>query len=397
MTLLLRCPRQILWLPHAAPRSIIHRVIVVRLSVPRTPTAPLSPVPASHLLSADSDATPPNSLDFNGNIVYAARQVTSCDTQVLSKLEARESRLRNPSLPYPLTKSTVLRCVGNAIFVTYTNEEISIDRWLADNVPRNTSRTWGLDCEWACFKNIGVKSPPVDVIQIASESRVLIAQVCHLFSRASDSSRRHIPLSIERLCNDDNNVVSGVGVGEDLNKVRASGKNDGCARVLELSGLVRAIGCQKTSGLQNIAKLFLGLPVWKRKRETLSNWQAHHLSEAQVRYAAMDAWASRQLVEPLMLAKSIHGESSFTSWASDHEYLLAHDTNLLPRLRPERQEKLARAEAEHWRESHGIRTLAKSKILATTELFSSAASEAPLDDLDYHDEGRHGLRQLIEM
>lgn len=336
--MLLRCPRRILWLPHAASRSIVHRIVVVRFSVPPTPTAPLSPAPASDLHSADGDATQPNSLDFNGNIVYAARQVTPRDTQVLSKLRARESRPTKPSAPYPLTETTVLRCVGNAVFVTYTNEERSIDRWITDNALRNPSRTWGLDCEWACFKNLGVKSPLVDTIQISSESSVLIAQVCHLFSCASDSSRRHIPLSIERLCNDDNTIVAGVGVGEDLHKIRGSGTRDGCARVLELSRLVRAIGCQKTSGLQNIAKLFLGLPVWKSKRETLSNWQALHLSEAQVRYAAMDAWASRQLVEPLVLAKSIRGESSFTSWASDHEYLLAHDTNFLPRLRPECQE-----------------------------------------------------------
>ena len=116
----------------------------------------------------------------------------------------------------------------------------------------------------------------------------------------------------------------------------------------------------------------------------------------------MDAWASRQLVEPLMLAKSIRGESSFTSWASDHEYLLADDITFLPRLRPKRQETLARAEAEHWRQSHGIRPLSKTKILATVataELFRSAASGAPLDGpgLVNHDEGRQGLRQRIEM
>jgi ribonuclease D len=62
--------------------------------------------------------------------------------------------------------------------------------------------------------------------------------------------------------------------------------------VLDLGAVARRHGAEQT-GLRNLAGMFLGYRIPKGART--SNWAAPRLSEAQIGYAATDAWVGREL------------------------------------------------------------------------------------------------------
>jgi ribonuclease D len=62
--------------------------------------------------------------------------------------------------------------------------------------------------------------------------------------------------------------------------------------VIDLGLVARACGLGQT-GLRNLAGIFLGIRIPKGNRT--SNWAARHLSQAQITYAATDAWVCREL------------------------------------------------------------------------------------------------------
>lgn len=64
------------------------------------------------------------------------------------------------------------------------------------------------------------------------------------------------------------------------------------ASVLDLGSIAKRHGIRQ-SGLRNLAGLFLGFRITKGTRT--SNWAAPRLSAGQIRYAATDAWACREL------------------------------------------------------------------------------------------------------
>ena len=62
--------------------------------------------------------------------------------------------------------------------------------------------------------------------------------------------------------------------------------------MVELQSMVRDYGIEEMS-LQKIYAILFGLRISKAQR--LSNWEAEELTEAQQQYAALDAWAVRQI------------------------------------------------------------------------------------------------------
>ena len=84
---------------------------------------------------------------------------------------------------------------------------------------------------------------------------------------------------------------AGVSVADDLKKLKHvfpfEEKN-----VVDLGLAARRRGV-KQSGVRNLAGLFLGFRI--PKGASTSHWAAHELRPQQVAYAAMDAWACREL------------------------------------------------------------------------------------------------------
>ncbi len=86
-------------------------------------------------------------------------------------------------------------------------------------------------------------------------------------------------------------IKAGVSVADDLKKLKQVFAFEE-ASVVDLGTAARRHGI-KQSGVRNLAGLFLGFRI--PKGNSTSNWAAASLRPQQVAYAAMDAWACREL------------------------------------------------------------------------------------------------------
>ena len=86
-------------------------------------------------------------------------------------------------------------------------------------------------------------------------------------------------------------VKAGVSTADDLRALRALFPF-GERSVVDLGIVARQCGFAQT-GLRNLAAIFFGYRIPKGTKT--SNWAAPRLTAAQIAYAAMDAWACREL------------------------------------------------------------------------------------------------------
>lgn len=138
----------------------------------------------------------------------------------------------------------------------------------------------GFDTETRpCFKK-GQSFPPA-LLQLAGETRVYLFQLLKL-----DDCR---PLF--SLLSDPSILKAGVAIRDDLRKLQdhAAFTPGGFVEIARLS---QKMGILHT-GLRNLAGIFLHCRISKSAQVT--NWARSDLTEAQIRYAATDAWASREI------------------------------------------------------------------------------------------------------
>jgi ribonuclease D len=86
-------------------------------------------------------------------------------------------------------------------------------------------------------------------------------------------------------------IKAGVGIAEDLRQLKKL-FDFAEAAVVDIGHIAKRQGIEQT-GLRNLAGIVLGYRIPKGKRT--SNWAAAHLTRQQIAYAAMDAWAAREL------------------------------------------------------------------------------------------------------
>jgi ribonuclease D len=86
-------------------------------------------------------------------------------------------------------------------------------------------------------------------------------------------------------------VKAGISVADDLKKLKQVFHFEETS-VLDLGHVAKRHGMKQT-GLRNLAGVFLGYRITKGAKTT--NWAAPRLTAQQIRYAATDAWACREL------------------------------------------------------------------------------------------------------
>jgi ribonuclease D len=86
-------------------------------------------------------------------------------------------------------------------------------------------------------------------------------------------------------------VKAGVSLADDLRQLKKVFPFEE-ASIVDVGTVAKRSGAEQT-GLRNLAGLYLGFRIPKGKRT--SNWAAPRLTREQISYAAMDAWASREL------------------------------------------------------------------------------------------------------
>ncbi|MBP3331580.1 MAG: 3'-5' exonuclease domain-containing protein 2 [Tidjanibacter sp.] len=142
----------------------------------------------------------------------------------------------------------------------------------------------GFDTETKPSFQAGVTNP-VALIQISTADRCFLFRIC----------RMKFHKDIIRLLSDKRIRKVGVDVKGDLVALQRIRRFRPAAFV-DLQNEVENYGIEEKS-LRKMAAIVLGQYVSKAQR--LSNWQSPHLTQAQINYAATDAWACLEIYKRL--------------------------------------------------------------------------------------------------
>ncbi len=126
---------------------------------------------------------------------------------------------------------------------------------------------------------------PTSLIQIASLERAWILRV----------NRLGYPRELLELLSGENPLKIGLGLQDDLRRLRSDFKFEPRG-FLDLQQYVQAFRIDE-KGLKKISGIVLNRRI--SKSQQVSNWDAEVLSEAQLRYAATDAWICLKIYNSL--------------------------------------------------------------------------------------------------
>lgn len=168
----------------------------------------------------------------------------------------------------------VLSYSGKVVVVEHEEE---LDKALA---PLFDCRVIGFDTETRPAFQKGV-TYPVSLLQLATEEYVLLIRL----------NRLSITPRLKSLLQDTKIKKVGVGIRDDLRALKRL-SNFRPASFIDIQSVVQEYGIEERSFAKLMAIVF-GVHVSKRQRVT--NWAADKLSEAQISYAATDAWGALML------------------------------------------------------------------------------------------------------
>lgn len=134
------------------------------------------------------------------------------------------------------------------------------------------------------------KTNQVALLQISSETR------CYLFRL----NLLNIPVSVAELFANPNITKIGLSLHDDFRQLRRRMPDFKCENYVELQNYVEKFGI-KDKSLQKIYAIIFKQQI--SKRQQTSNWEANPLEYAQVKYAALDAYATLMIYNELSHSK----------------------------------------------------------------------------------------------
>lgn len=150
------------------------------------------------------------------------------------------------------------------------------------------ARVWGFDTESKPTFKVGEVSDGPHILQLATDEHAWVFQLDDPGCRAVAANlliQPHI-------------VKVGFGLGDDTKRiVRKLGVTP--VEVIELNTLFRQRGYRKDMGVKAAVAVLFGQRFIKSKKAATSNWASEHLSEAQLTYAANDAYAAYRVYAAL--------------------------------------------------------------------------------------------------
>lgn len=198
----------------------------------------------------------------------------------------------NPTVTFNSSTSIYsVFCDGLTIETTVTHKAKIVEEWV--QLVTSTyggNQVVGLDTEWMSDKN---KKMKVAVLQLCVEDKCLIFQLCHM---------DEIPRSLRTFMKDSNFNFVGVGVELDINKLKNEYGLE-CTKGIDVSTVAMKLwpGRFSSRGLKYLAKEVVGLNMKKSKDVCTSEWRSKELTEAQVEYACIDAYASYKIGHKLLI------------------------------------------------------------------------------------------------
>ncbi len=150
------------------------------------------------------------------------------------------------------------------------------------------ARAWGFDTESKPTFRVGEVSDGPHIVQLATPQHAWVFQLHDAGCRAVVSELLALP-SIAK---------AGFGLGDDKKRIQ---QKFGVAAVgvLELNTIFRERGYRKEMGVKSAVAVLFNRRFIKSKKAATSNWANAHLTEAQLVYAANDAYAAIRVYEAL--------------------------------------------------------------------------------------------------
>lgn len=188
----------------------------------------------------------------------------------------------------PTTSKYCVNYAGKAIETVVTDKASIVDEWVREmlSICGGKATVVGLDIEWRPhpIRSMSNKSA---TLQLCIDQKCLIIQLFYL---------DYIPQSIKNFLMDANFTFVGIEVADDIEKLQ----NDyglGCSNCADIRDMAERQwpGRFRRPGLKDLALEVVGLYMRKPKHVCMSNWEARLLTESQVEYACIDAYASYRI------------------------------------------------------------------------------------------------------
>ncbi|PHT50897.1 hypothetical protein CQW23_10644 [Capsicum baccatum] len=195
----------------------------------------------------------------------------------------------------PTTSKYSVTFGGKAIETTVSDKGSVIDEWVRQilSLHGNTPMVVvGLDIEWRPHE-IKWMSNKSATLQLCIDEKCLIVQLFYL---------DEIPKSLKDFLSSDNFTFVGIEVADDVKKLKDEYGLD-CAKSADIRAMAkqRWPGRFRRPGLKDLALEVVGLNMKKPKHVCMSNWEARELSNDQVEYGCIDAYASYKIGYKLLL------------------------------------------------------------------------------------------------
>ena len=162
---------------------------------------------------------------------------------------------------------------------------------LAAQVALNAAPAWGFDTESKPTFRVGEVSDGPHIVQLATTRHAWVFQL-------HDPQCRAV---VAELLARPGTVKAGFGLGDDRKRIisKLGLEPQG---VLELNTIFKARGYRKEMGVKGAVAVLFNQRFIKSKKAATSNWANLQLTEAQLVYAANDAYAAVRVYEALGLA-----------------------------------------------------------------------------------------------
>ena len=215
----------------------------------------------------------------------------------LPRFAEAENAVELPELVMPTTS------------VVYTWSESEADELchnLLQSVECSSLTLVGLDIEWKCTFVTQQVQRPTALVQIAAKGVVYVFHI---------SRMARFPEYLARLIEDARLHKAGCKVVNDVGKLQRDFGLKGSS-LIELSDLAAAsLPCgQRPWSLADLCASTIRRKLPKDENVRRSNWETMRLDSTQLRYAAIDAWASLMIAEELL--RRIRPEMSSAGWSA---------------------------------------------------------------------------------
>ena len=131
------------------------------------------------------------------------------------------------------------------------------------------------------------------LVQIATRNKVYLFRL----------NKIGLPFELARLFENSKIQKIGIAVIQDMKELNDQYRPFKHNNVIDLNILCKSLDF-KNIGARNLSGMVLGFRI--SKRQQTSNWEAQTLNEAQLRYAATDAWVAREIYLKLYHSKQFN-------------------------------------------------------------------------------------------